>query len=71
MQSDAAINPGNSGGPLFNLQGELVGINVLLVSNDGIPVFSGLGFSVNCAQILEFLTEYKGLEVIYARSLDK
>ncbi len=71
IQADAAINPGNSGGPLFNLQGELVGINVLMVTQAEPPVFSGLGFSVNCGQILEFLTRYKGLEVVYARSLDK
>lgn len=65
IQSDAAINPGNSGGPLFDLNGNLVGINVLLVTNNLTPSFSGLGFSVNSGQILEFLTKYKGLEVIY------
>ena len=68
VQSDTAINPGNSGGPLLNLKGELVGINVLIIS--GIPniaTFTGLGFAVSPAQILEYLTSYKGLDVDYNR----
>ena len=68
VQSDAAINPGNSGGPLINLKGELVGINVVMFS--AVPMFAtftGLGFAVSPAQILEYLVSYKGLEVIYNR----
>jgi putative serine protease PepD len=57
-QSDVAINPGNSGGPLFNLKGELVGINSFMISaNPFLPVFTGLGFSVQCGQCYEFLLE--------------
>jgi hypothetical protein len=57
-----AINPGNSGGPLFNLQGNLVGINSFMYSIVPIfPVFTGLGFSVQCSQCYEFLIECETL----------
>lgn len=56
-QSDAAINHGNSGGPLFNLSGELVGINVLLTTASPFEhTFGGIGFSVQVSQCYEFLT---------------
>lgn len=59
-QSDAMINPGNSGGPLFNLKGELVGINSFVVIADPrAPVNTGLGFSVQSGQIVEFLTSIR------------
>ncbi len=44
IQTDAAINRGNSGGPLFNLDGEVVGINTAIISPDGRSI--GIGFSV-------------------------
>lgn len=61
-QSDAFINPGNSGGGLFNMRGELVGINSRMVPPVQAAVFTGLGFSVQSGQIIEFLTRFRGLD---------
>jgi serine protease Do len=44
IQTDVAINPGNSGGPLFNLRGEVVGINSQIYSRNG--GFMGLSFAI-------------------------
>jgi serine protease Do len=54
IQTDASINPGNSGGPLFNLQGEVVGINTA-VSRRG----SGIGFAVPIDMVKEILEDLK------------
>ena len=44
IQTDVAINPGNSGGPLFNMKGEVVGINSLIYSRTG--GYMGLAFAI-------------------------
>jgi serine protease Do len=59
IQTDAAINKGNSGGPLFNLAGEVVGINTAIYSPSGGSV--GIGFSVPAATakgVIDQLKQY-------------
>ncbi len=49
IQTDAPINPGNSGGPMFNLKGEVIGLNTLIFSKQGNSV--GVGFAIPSNQL--------------------
>ncbi|MCX5894896.1 MAG: DegQ family serine endoprotease [Proteobacteria bacterium] len=50
IQTDASINPGNSGGPLFNVQGEVVGINTAIYTPSGGNVGIGFATPINLAK---------------------
>ena len=57
IQTDAAVNPGNSGGPLFNMRGEVVGINSQIYSRTG--GFMGLSFSIPIDVANDIATQLK------------
>ncbi|MEJ2795025.1 DegQ family serine endoprotease [Iodobacter sp. LRB] len=57
IQTDVAINPGNSGGPLFNMAGEVVGINSQIYSRSG--GFMGLSFSIPVDVVMKVADELK------------
>ena len=59
IQTDASINKGNSGGPLFNINGEVIGINTAIVSPTGSSI--GLGFAIpsnSAKKIISQLRDY-------------
>jgi hypothetical protein len=60
IQTDAAINPGNSGGPLFNLQGEVVGINGRISIEKRGRVNVGVGYAISIDQIENFYEALRG-----------
>ncbi len=58
IQIDAAINPGNSGGPLFNEDGEVIGVNTFIIVNS-----QNLGFALPYYYVEEAINAFKALEV--------
>lgn len=57
LQTDAAINKGNSGGPLFNMDGEVIGINTAIISPTGGSI--GLGFAVPSNEAVGVIDQLK------------
>lgn len=76
IQTDVAINPGNSGGPLFNLKGEVVGINSQIYTRSGGSI--GLSFAIPVNVAIEVVAQLKekgrvdrGWLGVYIQNVDK
>ncbi len=66
LQTDAAINQGNSGGPMFNAQGEVVGINsaILTTTSDGGNIGMGFAIPINDAKfVIKQLVQYGQIRI--------
>jgi serine protease Do len=59
LQTDAAINPGNSGGPMFNMDGEVIGINTAIIAQG-----QGIGFAIPVNMAKELLPQLKKGKVV-------
>ena len=70
IQVDSSINPGNSGGPLFNLDGEVIGINGRGSFQDRGRVNVGLGYAISSNQIKNFIPELLATKLVEHGTLD-
>ena len=57
IQTDAAINRGNSGGPLLSLNGEVIGMNTAIVTNNSTGGYMGIGFAIPSNMIKHVMEE--------------
>ncbi len=60
IQTDASINPGNSGGPLFNMAGEVIGVNTAIIASG-----KGIGFSIPVNYVTELMRSPMNAENIF------
>lgn len=70
IQVDSSINPGNSGGPLFNLNGEVIGINGRGSFQDRGRVNVGLGYAISSNQIKNFIPDLLATKLVEHATLD-
>ena len=57
LQTDAAINPGNSGGPFINIQGQVIGITLSKISNNGQTSVEGMGFAIPANDVVNIIKQ--------------
>ncbi len=70
IQTDSSINPGNSGGPLFNMDGQVIGINGRGSFLERGRVNVGLGYAISANQIRNFIPELLATKLVEHGTLD-
>jgi serine protease Do len=64
LQHDASVNSGNSGGPLFNMRGEVIGVNSMIITQSG--GFDGISYAITAADVQKALDQYAAVGNISA-----